>query len=187
MPRVLVESALIVFSVLVALAVDEWRDERATAARAREAVAAITAEVQANRTAAQNAAAFHRQIHDTLKSIASKKQLPEPDVYMGGMFNPANLVETAWIAARETGAIDAIPFPVVLRLSRTYERQAAYMRLGSAIASDVYLDLRRRGVETVLRDGFGGFLILSTDFAGREEDLVARYDETLKTLAALTQ
>ena len=49
LPRVLVESALIVFSVLVALAVDEWRDQRATATRPREAVAAITAELQANR------------------------------------------------------------------------------------------------------------------------------------------
>jgi hypothetical protein len=43
---VLVESALIVFSVLMALAVDEWRETRATEARAREAVAAITAELQ---------------------------------------------------------------------------------------------------------------------------------------------
>jgi type II secretory pathway pseudopilin PulG len=48
---VLFESALIVFSVLLALALEEWRDERVTASRAREAVAAITAELQANRSA----------------------------------------------------------------------------------------------------------------------------------------
>ena len=42
LPRVLVESALIVFSVLVALAVDQWRGERDTAARAVHAMASLT-------------------------------------------------------------------------------------------------------------------------------------------------
>jgi len=186
LPRVLVESALIVFSVLMALAVDQWRETRATEVRAREAVAAITAELQANRKAAERARDFHRGIHATLKSLASEKQLPGPEIYLGGMFNPARLVETAWTAAREAGAIDAMPFPVVLKLSRVYEWQAAYRALGSQIATDVYLDLRRRGVEPVLRDGFAGFIVLTSDFVNREEDLLARYDDALATLATLT-
>ena len=70
LPRVIVESALIVFSVLVALAVDEWRATRATEARAREAVAAITAELQANRSATERARDFHRGIHATLDGFA---------------------------------------------------------------------------------------------------------------------
>lgn len=187
LPRVLFESALIVFSVLLALALDEWRDERATASRAREAVAAITAELQANRSATERARDFHRGIHATLKSLASEKQLPGPETYLGGMFNPARLLDTAWTAARDAGAIDNMPFPVVLKLSRVYEWQASYSSLGTEIATDVYLDMRRRGVEPVLRDGFVGFIVLTSDFVNREEDLLRRYDDALATMAALTQ
>ena len=187
LPRVLVESALIVFSVLLALALDEWRDERVTAARAREAVAAITAELEGNRKAAERARDFHRGIQATLNALLSKKQLPEPEIYMAGMFNPARLVETAWTAARDAGAIDAIPYPVVLKLSRVYEWQAAYKHLGSEIVTDLYSDLRRRGIEPVLRDGYAGFIILTADFVNREEDMLARYDDALATLVSLSQ
>jgi hypothetical protein len=182
---VLVESALIVFSVLVALAVDEWRATRATEARAREAVAAITAELEANRKAAERARDFHRGIHAALNALVAKKELPGPDIYMAGMFNPARLVETAWTAARDADAIAAMPYPLVLKLSRVYEWQAQYKNLGSQIVTDLYADLRRRGVEPVLRDGFAGFAILAADFINREEDMLARYDDALAALAAL--
>ena len=47
--------------------------------------------------------------------------------------------------------------------------------------------MRRRGVEPVLRDGFVGFIVLTSDFVNREEDLLRRYDDALATMAALTQ
>ena len=62
-----------------------------------------------------------------------------------------------------------------------------YARLGDEIARDVYVDLRRRGFETVLREGFSGFILLTTDFAGRESKLIERYDDALATLSALPQ
>ena len=99
----------------------------------------------------------------------------------------SRLLDTAWTAARDAGAIDNMPFPVVLKLSRVYEWQASYSSLGTEIATDVYLDMRRRGVEPVLRDGFVGFIVLTSDFVNREEDLLRRYDDALATMASLTQ
>jgi hypothetical protein len=78
-----------------------------------------------------------------------------------------------------------MPYPLVLKLSRVYEWQAQYKNLGSQIVTDLYADLRRRGVEPVLRDGFAGFAILAADFINREEDMLARYDDALAALAAL--
>jgi hypothetical protein len=48
MPRVLLESALIVFSILLALAVDEWRQERRQEARLADARSAFAEEVRQN-------------------------------------------------------------------------------------------------------------------------------------------
>lgn len=185
MPRALFESALIVFSVLLALAVDQWRENRDVAARARQAIAAITTELQANRRAAENARNFHQGLHDRLKEIAGRQQIPTAAEAANGMFNPAPLLQTAWSAAREARALDSLPYDLVLKLSRVYEWQQAYSQLGHAIANDVYIDLRRRGFDAVLREGFVGFVLLTSDFAGRENQLIARYDDALAALAAL--
>lgn len=188
LPRVLVESALIVFSVLMALAVDEWRDTRASEARTREAVAAIAAELRANRASAERARSFHLETNAALKAIAGRKELPGDDIaYQRGMFNPAAVVQSAWVTAREGATLQTLPLDVVLKLSRLYEQQESYAQLGDEIARDVYVDLRRRGFEAVLREGFTGFILLTTDFAGRESKLIERYDDALATLSALPQ
>ena len=67
--RVLVESALIVFSVLVALAVDEWRDSRTQRVRAEAALAAILSETEANRAAMQRARDLHQSIAPRLGTM----------------------------------------------------------------------------------------------------------------------
>ena len=186
LPRVLVESALIVFSVLVALAVDQWRDERGTRVRAREAIAAITSELQANRAAASRSRSFHQEAHRALKEIASQKRLPSvEEMTRGNVFQPATILQTAWTTARDTGALQPVPFEVLLKLSLVYEAQQSYARLADAIVDDFYTDVRRRGIDAVVREGFAGFTLLTADFSGREQRLVERYDETLAMLAAL--
>ena len=179
LPRVLAESALIVFSVLVALAVDEWREERAMRARSREAVAAIVAEINANRSAAQNARDAHQRIHDDLTA------LPAGADYKAGLFQPARLLQTAWMTARDTGSLAPLPLDAVLELSRLYERQAIYTALSTEIVTDTFVDLRRRGLDTVLRESRAGFGALTREFQGREQGLIEAYDAALTTLGSL--
>jgi hypothetical protein len=49
LPRVLAESVLIVFSVLLALAVDQWREDRELARQVRDARQAFANEIRGNR------------------------------------------------------------------------------------------------------------------------------------------
>jgi hypothetical protein len=182
--RLVVESALIVLSVLVALAVDEWRDDRAMRARSREAVAAIVAEINANKKAAQSATQHHDKVHAELKAMVAANAVTV-DALSRGVFKPAVLLEAAWVTARDTGALAPLPLDVVLRLSRLYERQAKYTELASSIGEDFYVDLRRRGASAVLLDSVPGFGALTADFAGREAGLVAGYDEALQALASV--
>jgi hypothetical protein len=183
LPKVLFESVLIVFGVLVALGVDEWREQRAAVRRAQEALAAITAEIQSNRDAAQRASQFHAEIKKRLQVFAEAKQLPDTRTMTNGVFQPATLLENAWVTARTTGALDQLPFDLILLLSRIYEGQSEYMSLSNAMAHDIYIDLRRRGIDPVLREGFQGFMLLETDFGNREQRLVKIYDDALGKLA----
>ena len=181
-PRALFESALIVFSVLLALALSEWREHRKAVLQSQAAVEAIVSELRTNRAAAARAMAFHRSTHTALADVAAKGQVPPLDVVTKGLFNPANVVETAWVSARETNALDEWPYERTLQVSRVYERQAAYSTLARQIVADVYMDLRRRGAQAVLQEGFGGFILLAHDFANREDELVRQYDTALAAI-----
>jgi hypothetical protein len=180
--RVLFESALIVFSVLLALALDQWRDSRRQAAAARVALDAIVAELESNRRAADEAVRFHRSMKAKLEAIAASGQIPSREVAYSGMLQRAGVVSVAWTSARDTGALSELPYSLMLQLSRVYERQASYDALVGQILADIYMDGRRRGMEAVLREGFAGFIMLTQDFANREESLVRSYDHALAAL-----
>jgi hypothetical protein len=86
---------------------------------------------------------------------------------------------TAWESARESGATGEMPYDQVLQLSRTYDRQARYRTLGDALVQDLMGQIRREGMETVLRDGAPSFIPLQEDFANRESALLQVYESTL--------
>jgi hypothetical protein len=178
-----VESAFIVFSVLLALALDAWWQSRAERERADLALAGIRSEVEANRQAAERARSFHREIHDTLQAIAAASGVPSADIYyQRGMFKPAAVVATAWESARTTAILDRVPYELVLELSYIYTSQAKYQELADRIVADLFTEMRTAGVEAVLRDGFRGFILLAEDFANRESRLIERYDRLLTSL-----
>lgn len=181
-PRMLAESALIVFSVLLALALDQWRDGRRQAADARIALDAIVAELQSNRKAADDAMRFHRSIKTKLEAVSAAREIPSPELAFGGMLQPARVVSTAWTSARDTGALSGLPYALVLQVSLVYERQASYDALAEQLVADLYMDARRRGVDAVFREGYVGFIALTSDFSNREALLVRYYDRALAAL-----
>jgi hypothetical protein len=46
------------------------------------------------------------------------------------------------------------------------------------------MDLRRRGFENVLQDDTAGMIVLTYDFANREQNLVSQYDAALTTISS---
>ena len=182
MPRVLFESALIVLSVLLALFLDEWRRERHERSELSSAIGAIQAEVMENKAAVDRARARHSAMHDSLTVYAERGELPPARIYYGGIFNPAGVLNVAWQTAQEGGSTARLPYDVRLVLSRTYDRQSGYRALGDAIAQSVYAEVARHGGESVFRDGYANFILLTQDFANREKGLAETYDSVLVTL-----
>ena len=180
--RALLESLLIVLSVLLALGLDEWRDQRTRDARARMALASIDAELRDNAETVERARTHHLGMRDSLRLYVDRQQQPPPHVYLFGLFNPALVHATAWDSARETGATGEMPFELLLTLSGVYDMQARYRSLGDALAQDIMRQIRREGLEVVLRDGSERFITLQEDFAGRESTLLEAYAAALEDL-----
>jgi type II secretory pathway pseudopilin PulG len=185
--RVLIESLFIIFSVLFALALDQWQEERGRNRRAQIALQSIQAELEENRESIQRARSNHVRLRDSLQSYVEKRQHPPTEIYLGGVFNPGLTHSTAWEAARETGATSDLPYPLVLALSRVYDRQARYRALGDAVVQDLMMQVRREGFEPVLRDRPANLMALQEDFANRELALGQAYDAVLAKLNDLSR
>jgi len=178
-PAVVRDVLLVVLGAALALAVDEWRDARQRAERVRVALAGIRDELRENARRIEAARVRHRRVADTLGALVARGARPTPQVWMNPMFNPALVTSTAWEAARETGALADMPLPTVLRLAPAYEAQERYRALGEALVVGIMHDVRRDGMEGVLRDRFGQFIPLAVDFGNREGVLLEHYQRAL--------
>ena len=123
---------------------------------------------------------------DTLDRYVAAKTLPPARIYFGGVFNPAFPLSTAWQAARETGALTALPYDLVLRIAPVYESQSSYRALADALGQSTMADVEREGVLPVFRDRSANFIAVERDFANREMVLDRAYTGALARLDSLT-
>ena len=183
--KLLLESLLIAFSVFFALAVDEWRDNRNALARSDVALQAIASEIVTNRTALEKARTVHTASLERLQAaIAAEQPLSAEVAYGGGISQPASLLATAWIEARNSGAVNQWPYDLLLDVSRMYDRQAFYSNLSTQLTVDLYREIRQRGAEPVLRYNNVGFAAIVNDFKNREEGLIKSADQVLARVKA---
>ena len=171
--RAAFEAALIVFGLVGALLIDEWRDGRERNERLRAALTAIDAELEANRAALQSAIANH----DTV--IASLRRSTTSDVYQGGIIAPVPFSAVAWDAARDAGVTNDLDHTTLIALGHAYRAVAEYIAARTVFTNYLYTNdtpaLRQRPLALV------GWL---NDLRGEAGDVEKWLDGALGALAA---
>ncbi len=130
LPRVLFESALITVSILLALALDEWRDNRQDQETVEIALSNFVKEIRLNRARVDDAAPFNQGLRDVLGrrqqigDIASSTEF----IDMMESYNPIVLQATAWETALATGSVAKMEYELVSALSLTYGLQSRYLQ-----------------------------------------------------------
>ena len=128
LPQVLIESALIVISILVALGLDEWRQKREDAETAQQALSNFISEIHQNQARVDDAVPFNKGLLDVLKrryeggGINSVNEF----VIMVESYTPLVLQSTAWETALATGSLAKMEYNLVSALSLTYSLQNRY-------------------------------------------------------------
>ncbi len=178
LPRVLVESALIVFSVLLALAVDQWRESSSQRQQAEAARREILAELQANQATVATSQRYHAALLDSLARYRSSDAAPLVGLFSRGFILPAQLSHTAWSSAAETGALAHMDYSTVLLFSRVYAQQDRYAEQSSSIGEIIYSALYHGGTEAIVQNHRNLAGIINT-FRYREDQLLGLYAETL--------
>lgn len=131
LPRVLVESALIVFSILLALAADGWWESRKERLLAEQALDSFIQEIRANRESLQRIMPYHAGLYSQFQALSSAGpvltfgDLRRIEGFQG--FRPAFLTDTAWRTALATGALVHMDYEIVARLSALYTLQQRFV------------------------------------------------------------
>ena len=128
MPRVLFESFLIVISILVALALDEWRDQRADDETVRQSLQNFVSEIRQNRARVEDAAPFNQGLRNVMEMHYRQEDISTVDEFVNMIesYSPVVLQSTAWETALATGSLAKMDYELVAALSLTYSLQNRY-------------------------------------------------------------
>ncbi len=131
LPRVIFESALITVSILLALGLDEWRENRETEETLRQARSNFLSEVRQNKARVDDAAPFNRGLHNVIDQRSKKGDIHSMSDFVGIMnsYSPVVLQTTAWETALATGSLARMDYALVSTLTNTYGAQSRYEQL----------------------------------------------------------
>tara|TARA_R100000687_G_scaffold82806_1_gene83382 strand:+ start:74893 stop:75450 length:558 start_codon:yes stop_codon:yes gene_type:complete len=178
---------VVVLGVVLALAANEWRQNRAEAAEANTALTEIVRELGANRQAVATALEYHRGLVDRIVQVAdTPAQLSLRD-FSRGFISPAQVHRTAWSSAAEIGTLSNMSYESVLVLSRVYAQQENYQEQAKSVGQIIYSELYSGGTSAIIANSANLAGVLQT-FTYREQQLLAAYDTLLsKTFIEVQQ
>ena len=183
--RVLVESVLVVGSILLALALDEWNEGLEFQDLAERSLVNFGREIQQNRLRLEDVTLFHMGLRDVLANMdAGGEVVPTTTIrnIMEG-FQPAILVSTAWETAVATGALGYMDYDVVAGLSLTYNLQDRLVTLNQSGLNDLLVGGLRSGETELLVYTANRYM---RELTGAEQRLQGVYDLVLGLIAETT-
>ena len=174
-----IEVLSIVFGVLLALGVNEWRQNRANAELAERARTNLFAEIEANRNHLQiildQNLAFQRRM-----TAASSDDDDEVGYQLAW-----GLQDTAWNVARDTEALQYMPFETVYGFSAVYSFQQTYRNLGLQMSQAQMMGFMndsgdgQDGQVMTHREIYRRFLPIIELMIENEKSLLAAYENAL--------
>jgi len=173
--KALVESFFVVGSILLALALDEWSENKRFQEIADQSLGIFEQEIVRNQARLADVAPFHMGIHDLLAQM----RFDAPEGFqvrnmMEGVESPV-LLNTAWQTAVATGALTHMDFEVVSALSLTYSIQG---RFAGRRTRPRLAESERLSTEQAITEAFDYVSALTQD----ESELLGIYKEALDIL-----
>ena len=181
-PRVAFESLLIVFSVLLALVLNGWREDAASRREALVAVAGIRAEVEENARKVAAVVAYNEELLEGLReaSTAGAATLDRA-VVSRGYFRSATVLDAGWSTAQNTDLPAALPYETVLQLSAVYALQEEYVTVNEVVGQSLFDIIISEGIDGLLAR-YANYALILQDQVDREHALLTSYEDALAQL-----
>jgi len=178
------ESALIVFSVLLALTVDNWRDARARTRSLNEARTALVQELRFNREllASDPYLPHHIRLHGIYDSMESSGKTDQLGALFQNGVHMAPLRDAAWRSFSATDVANDLPFAQRALLAGLYAVQTNLEYTHRALVTTASQPTALRDNPVFLRDFVRCIDLFLTDIVYAETRMLKGYDEALAEL-----
>jgi hypothetical protein len=182
LPQVLFESALIVVSILVALGLDEWRENRQNAEVIRHALSTFLNEVEQNQARIEDSAPFNEGLRNVMQSHYLEDDIESVDDFVSMLesYSPAVLQSTAWETALATGSLAKMDYNLVAAMSLTYSLQGRYQQASRGGMGE--LTSPQNLAEGRLKLAVYNSVRFLENITGMETDLVVVYNEAASVI-----
>jgi hypothetical protein len=180
--RTLFESLLIVVSIMFALALDEWREDREIEELVNRSVASFAHELEQNYSRVEAVRPYHEGLHQILERRVDDEVVSSINEFRNlvDALQPAVLLASAWQTAVATGVLSRMDYELVSALSLTYSTQFRFddvSRNGTnALLAPANLS------EDRLEDTMSNASRFVGDIIRSESELIAYYQQTLELL-----
>jgi hypothetical protein len=194
LPRVLAESVLIVFSVLLALAVDEWREKRELAREVREAREAFANEMRGNRdlltsdryhTHHKNMWAHYRALADAADAQDAARLAELDRITLAEFSNgvwPTPLRDAVWRSLSQSEILRHMRSAEVFLLADAYQEQERLERWHNRYFDAATIPTADGNNPEIKRSKMHITRSYLADVVAAEQRLLKRYAEVLAQL-----
>ena len=124
LPEILIEGLFVVFAILLALAADEWSENRQNREVAERALQGIETEMLRNREELARSHGPNQLLLEQLTAVVSDDQ---PVTSVDFMFDYSLLSDAAWETAQVTQAIHFADYELVQQIARMYDLQELFV------------------------------------------------------------
>ena len=182
LPKALVESLLIVVSIMLALALDEWQEDQEIQELIDRSLVNFSNELTRNKSRIEDVSAYHQGVYQILEK---RNEVPDGTTIIEfrnimDTMQPVVLTSSAWQTALATGALGRMEFGLVQALSLTYNTQLRFdenynSRLRDLLAPN---NLQAKNLDITIYNA-SRFV---KDVANSESELSGYYSATLELL-----
>ena len=171
--EIIIQIIVVVFSIVLALTVDEWRDNKGQQELAGRSQKSIIEELKANQKELASSLAINDSIFQSLVVV-----LQHGVEHPGGVpFSFAQLSSAAWHIAQGTQALHRIDFNRLLLFARVYELQSLYGTSQSKLLENIGQSWSGKKEESQLMKRKLVFQLATVNEIGRA--LTKQYNEAL--------
>lgn len=184
---VAIEVFSVVLAVLLALAANDWRDDRIQQAQTKEALHYIYTELQQNKLRVTKSLEHHESLYSELSGyLDSEAVISEEDaqkvnrsVYQKGLLRPAGLIDGAWETAKISGAVQGLDVETLVKISTAYSFHEHYNQLVGVSLSNFG---RAQFQENKQSTYFRGQYEIVNSMMWFDRGLLTRYDAVIQHL-----
>ena len=178
--HLLVEMFSVVFAVLLALGVNEWRTNQNNEDLGLAAFEKVVKEVEGNKSKISGILKNHKNTLSEIDTVISKIKRKSSDITFGQILFEAP-AGTAWEAAKLTSAVNYLDYSHVEKMTAVYSTQKVYSDVADKVFQELVFFVPDEDHEILVKQ-FAKQKVYLYNLILIEEQLIEEYDKFLNEI-----